>query len=58
MGVATSLRRRSNRNQLLHTRFMGMLKQSSEEIRSRAKCPSDTINYYHVSIDKDDVSHA
>lgn len=45
-------------NQLLHTIYMGMSKQSSKETRSRAKDLSNALNSYHVSLDIDEVYKA
>lgn len=45
-------------NQLFHTVYMGMKKQSSKETRSRAKELAEAIGAYHVNLDIDDVFHA
>ncbi|KAF1814310.1 putative glutamine dependent NAD+ synthetase [Eremomyces bilateralis CBS 781.70] len=45
-------------NQLFHTVYMGMSKQSSEETRQRAKDLSDAIGSYHVDLDIDQVYEA
>jgi NAD+ synthase (glutamine-hydrolysing) len=45
-------------NQVLHTVYMGMSKQSSKETRSRAKDLSSAIGSYHVNLDIDEVYEA
>ncbi|KAJ1325913.1 NAD+ synthase (glutamine-hydrolyzing) [Microdochium nivale] len=45
-------------NQLFHTVYMGMSKQSSKETRQRAKDLSAAIGAYHVDLDIDDVYNA
>ncbi|KAI9784269.1 MAG: glutamine-dependent NAD(+) synthetase [Geoglossum umbratile] len=42
-------------NQLLHTIYMGMSKQSFKETRSRAKDLLNALNSYHINLDIDDV---
>lgn len=45
-------------NQLFHTIYMGMSKQSSKETRQRAKVLSEAIGSYHVNLDIDEVYNA
>ncbi|KAH6658121.1 putative glutamine dependent NAD+ synthetase [Truncatella angustata] len=45
-------------NQLFHTVYMGMKKQSSKDTRSRAKELAEAIGAYHVNLDIDDVFNA
>ena len=45
-------------NQLFHTIYLGMAKQSSKETRQRAKDLSEVISSYHVNLDIDDVYNA
>lgn len=45
-------------NQLFHTIYMGMSKQSSKETRQRAKDLSLAIGSFHVNLDIDEVYHA
>ncbi|KAJ9355667.1 putative glutamine dependent NAD+ synthetase [Paecilomyces variotii] len=45
-------------NQLFHTIYMGMSKQSSKETRQRAKDLSAAIGSYHVDLDIDEVYNA
>ncbi|KAL1956604.1 hypothetical protein VTO42DRAFT_6951 [Malbranchea cinnamomea] len=45
-------------NQIFHTVYMGMSKQSSKETRQRAKDLSKAIGSYHVDLDIDEVYEA
>ncbi|QDS67499.1 hypothetical protein FKW77_001435 [Venturia effusa] len=45
-------------NQIFHTMFMGMEKQSSEETRGRAKNLASKINAYHVDLNIDAIFEA
>ncbi|KAL1969766.1 hypothetical protein VTN77DRAFT_7275 [Rasamsonia byssochlamydoides] len=45
-------------NQIFHTIYMGMSKQSSKETRFRARELASAINSYHVNLDIDEVYHA
>ena len=45
-------------NQLFHTIYMGMSKQSSKETRQRAKDLAEAIGSFHVNLDIDEVYHA
>ncbi|PGH12189.1 hypothetical protein AJ80_06809 [Polytolypa hystricis UAMH7299] len=45
-------------NQIFHTVYMGMSKQSSKETRQRAKDLAAAIGSYHVDLDIDEVYHA
>lgn len=45
-------------NQIFHTVYMGMSKQSSKETRGRAKELSEAIGSYHVNCDIDEVYNA
>lgn len=45
-------------NQIFHTIYMGMSKQSSKETRGRAKELSEAIGSYHVNLDIDEVYNA
>jgi len=45
-------------NQIFHTVYMGMKKQSSKETRERAKELSEAIGSYHINIDIDDIYNA
>ena len=45
-------------NQLFHTIYLGMAKQSSKETRQRAKDLSKVISSYHVNLDIDEVYNA
>ncbi|KAL1978569.1 hypothetical protein VTN31DRAFT_1428 [Thermomyces dupontii] len=45
-------------NQIFHTIYMGMSKQSSAETRGRAKELAEAIGSYHVNLDIDDVFEA
>lgn len=45
-------------NQIFHTMFMGMEKQSSKDTRDRAKTLASTINAYHVDLNIDSVFEA
>ena len=45
-------------NQIFHTVYMGMSKQSSKETRQRAKSLSEAIGAYHVNLDIDEVYEA
>ncbi|KAG0649802.1 Glutamine-dependent NAD(+) synthetase [Hyphodiscus hymeniophilus] len=45
-------------NQILHTVYMGMSKQSSTETRSRARELADAIGSYHVNLDIDEIYNA
>lgn len=45
-------------NQIFHTVYMGMSKQSSKETRQRAKDLSEAIGSYHVNLDIDEVYEA
>ncbi|KAK3935587.1 putative glutamine dependent NAD+ synthetase [Diplogelasinospora grovesii] len=45
-------------NQIFHTIYMGMSKQSSKETRGRAKALAEAIGSYHVDMNIDDVFHA
>lgn len=45
-------------NQIFHTVFMGMEKQSSEDTRGRAKDLASKINAYHVDLDIDRIFEA
>ncbi|KAF7553165.1 hypothetical protein G7Z17_g3816 [Cylindrodendrum hubeiense] len=45
-------------NQIFHTIYMGMKKQSSRETRQRAKDLSEAIGSYHINLDIDDVYEA
>lgn len=45
-------------NQLFHTVYMGMSKQSSKETRQRAKDLSEAIGSYHINLDIDEIFEA
>ncbi|KAH7151785.1 carbon-nitrogen hydrolase [Dactylonectria estremocensis] len=45
-------------NQIFHTIYMGMKKQSSHETRQRAKELAEAIGSYHINLDIDDVYQA
>ena len=45
-------------HQILHTVYMGMSKQSSQETRSRARELATAIGSYHVNLDIDEVYNA
>lgn len=45
-------------NQIFHTIYMGMSKQSSAETRGRAKELAEAIGSYHVNLDIDEVFEA
>jgi NAD+ synthase (glutamine-hydrolysing) len=45
-------------NQLFHTVYMGMSKQSSKETRQRAKDLANAIGSHHVNLDIDEVYNA
>ncbi|KAF8866592.1 putative glutamine dependent NAD+ synthetase [Acephala macrosclerotiorum] len=45
-------------NQIFHTVYMGMSKQSSKETRGRARELSEAIGSYHVNLDIDEVYNA
>jgi len=45
-------------NQLFHSVYMGMKKQSSKETRQRAKDLSEAIGSYHVNLDIDNIFEA
>ncbi|KAL1986540.1 hypothetical protein VTN96DRAFT_6118 [Rasamsonia emersonii] len=45
-------------NQIFHTVYMGMSKQSSKETRQRARDLADAIGAYHVNLDIDHVYEA
>jgi len=45
-------------NQIFHTVYMGMKKQSSKETRGRAKELSEAIGSYHINTDIDDIYNA
>lgn len=45
-------------NQIFHTIYMGMSKQSSKDTRGRAKELAEAIGSYHVNLDIDDVYNA
>ena len=45
-------------NQVFHTVYMGMSKQSSKETRGRAKELSEAIGSYHVNLDIDEIFEA
>jgi NAD+ synthase (glutamine-hydrolysing) len=45
-------------NQIFHTVYMGMEKQSSKETRQRAKDLSKRIGSYHTDMNIDDTFHA
>jgi NAD+ synthase (glutamine-hydrolysing) len=45
-------------NQIFHTIYMGMSKQSSKETRSRARELADAIGSHHVNLDIDEVYNA
>jgi NAD+ synthase (glutamine-hydrolysing) len=45
-------------NRLLHTVYLGMSEQSSQETRSRAKRLAEAIGAFHQEVDIDDVYHA
>ena len=45
-------------NQIFHTVYIGMSKQSSKETRQRAKSLSEAISAYHVNLDIDKVYEA
>lgn len=45
-------------NQIFHTIYMGMSKQSSKETRGRAKELSEAIGSFHVNLDIDEVYNA
>ncbi|OCK86406.1 putative glutamine dependent NAD+ synthetase [Lepidopterella palustris CBS 459.81] len=45
-------------NQLFHTVYMGMSKQSSNETRQRAKDLAEAIGAFHVNLDIDEIYHA
>jgi NAD+ synthase (glutamine-hydrolysing) len=45
-------------NQIFHTVYMGMEKQSSKETRQRAKDLAERIGSYHTDMNIDDTFHA
>lgn len=45
-------------NQLFHTVYMGMSKQSSKETRQRARDLAEAIGAYHINLDIDEIYHA
>ncbi|XXH01219.1 hypothetical protein Hte_007573 [Hypoxylon texense] len=45
-------------NQLFHTIYMGMSKQSSKETRQRARDLAEAIGAYHINLDIDEIYHA
>lgn len=45
-------------NRILHTVYLGMSEQSSQETRSRAKRLAEAIGAFHQEVDIDDVYHA
>ncbi|KAI9870352.1 MAG: glutamine-dependent NAD(+) synthetase, partial [Pleopsidium flavum] len=45
-------------NQLFHTIYMGMSKQSSKETRQRAKDLAEAVGSFHVNLDIDEVYQA
>jgi NAD+ synthase (glutamine-hydrolysing) len=45
-------------NQVFHTVYMGMSKQSSKETRGRARELAEAIGSYHINLDIDDIYEA